>query len=458
VKKNVVFWIGVKNKQYSEKYGGWKWMDISRKSWEYWCKKNDVLFIPFEEPVEQDLTRFRINWQKAIFVFDELENRNIDYDKVWLIDCASVIKWDSPNIFDMVDDRLVGWVNKDNLNWIYDSIKGYQEFFDNFKFDKSKYIASGNIIFNKNHKEFFNSFKSLYYDNIDTFVELQDKIVKKGTEQTPFNYWLQMKDIEINTELPFTWSASHLHRKELFNHNWQLNEDRTPFFIKYCYVWFYTGFSKDQRTDLMNQTWELVKHNYEKNSTIEFLLESIGEDKHTNPTTTSNKFKTDVWNFFKDFKDKICIEFGTHKGQTTKVLSHCFKKVYTINISDESLATARMLNVGIGNIEYVPFDLYSTEILDIDDASVFMIDAGHKYLHVVSDINRCLSMSSGDSCYIIFDDYGLDKHVGDVKKAIDEFIDNNKIELVKKIGLQKGQTLGENVFEDDEGLICRVVK
>jgi hypothetical protein len=67
-------------------------------------------------------------------------------------------------------------------------------------------------------------------------------------------------------------------------------------------------------------------------------------------------------------------------------------------------------------------------------------------------------MSSGDSCYIIFDDYGLDKHVGDVKKAIDEFIDNNKIELVKKIGLQKGQTLGENVFEDDEGLICRIVK
>jgi hypothetical protein len=29
---------------------------------------------------------------------------------------------------------------------------------------------------------------------------------------------------------------------------------------------------------------------------------------------------------------------------------------------------------------------------------------------------------------------------------------------VKKIGLQKGQTLGENVFEDDEGLICRIVK
>ena len=34
MKKNVVFWVGVKNKKYSEKYGGWEWMDITRKSWE----------------------------------------------------------------------------------------------------------------------------------------------------------------------------------------------------------------------------------------------------------------------------------------------------------------------------------------------------------------------------------------------------------------------------------------
>ena len=38
MKKNVVFWIGVKNEKYSEKYGGWDWMDISRKTWEYWCE------------------------------------------------------------------------------------------------------------------------------------------------------------------------------------------------------------------------------------------------------------------------------------------------------------------------------------------------------------------------------------------------------------------------------------
>ena len=104
-------------------------------------------------------------------------------------------------------------------------------------------------------------------------------------------------------------------------------------------------------------------------SDIDFLLKSINEDKSINPTTTSDKFKTDVWNFFKDFKDQICVEFGTHKGQTTKVLSHCFKKVFTINVNEESLATAKMLNVGIDNIEYVPFDLYSNKSLILKDIS-----------------------------------------------------------------------------------------
>ena len=41
--KNVIFWVGVKNQTYSEKYGGWDWMDISRKTWEYWCEKHDVI-------------------------------------------------------------------------------------------------------------------------------------------------------------------------------------------------------------------------------------------------------------------------------------------------------------------------------------------------------------------------------------------------------------------------------
>ena len=44
--------------------------------------------------------------------------------------------------------------------------------------DIKKYVNSSPMIFNETHKEVFQSFKKLYYDNVDKFVELQDRIVK----------------------------------------------------------------------------------------------------------------------------------------------------------------------------------------------------------------------------------------------------------------------------------------
>ena len=456
--KNVIFWVGVKNKHYSEKYGGWEWMDISRKTWEYWCEKHDIIFFPFEKPINDDLVNYRINWQKSIYCFDLLDEAGIDYDQIFLVDSSCMAKWNMPNVFELTDHKFTAWRETDNLNWVYDSIKGYEDFFC-YKLNKYDYFSSGVIIFNKSHKDIFLEFKDLYHNNVSDFVELQDKIVRKGTEQTPLNYWVQKNNIELNLDLPFVYKLTHIHRKEMFHYNWQLEEDKTPYFIKYGYNWVFNGIPKNQRTENMKGVWNLVKHNYVQNPTIDFLLDSVGEDKVTNPTTTSYKFKTDIWDFFKDFKDKICIEFGTHKGQTTKILSHCFQKVYTININEQSLATAKMLNVGIDNIQYVPFDLYSNKVLDIKNVSVVLIDAGHQYDQVLSDIKRCLEFECDGDFYIIFDDYGLNVHEHDVKKAVDENIDIGYIEVVKKIGCEPGHIFGENrVLKDYEGLICKVVK
>jgi len=262
-KKNVVWWVGIKNSDLSDKYGGFGYFEYSRKSWEYWCEKNDVLFVPFEEPTEQDLVKYRVNWQKAIFVFDELDKRDINYNQIALVDSSSMIKWDAPNFFDMTGDRFTAWVDNDNLGWINNSIEGYKSYFDNFEFDIAKYISSGFMVFNENHREFFESFKQLYLNNIDDFIEAQDNIIKKGTEQTPINYWLQIKNIDVNLELPIAFKLTHLHRKEMFSYNWQLNEDKTPFFIKYGYVWFFNGIAKNERTNLMSQVWAAIGSKYE---------------------------------------------------------------------------------------------------------------------------------------------------------------------------------------------------
>ena len=43
----------------------------------------------------------------------------------------------------------------------------------------------------------------------------------------------------------------------------------------------------------------------------EILINEIIEDKSDNPTTTSFKFKKDLYNFFSNYTDKVAVEFGT---------------------------------------------------------------------------------------------------------------------------------------------------
>ena len=95
------------------------------------------------------------------------------------------------------------------------------------------------------------------------------------------------------------------------------------------------------------------------------ILEKIGEDKFQNLSTTSLKFKRDVWDFFQNFKDKNALELGTHKGQTSRLMSYLFKQVYTVNRLDN--IEAKELNKDINNIKYISnFELYNNTPLNID--------------------------------------------------------------------------------------------
>jgi hypothetical protein len=445
--KNVIFWVGVKNQQYSEKYGGWEWMDISRKTWEYWCKKHDVIFFPMEKPIEEDLTRFRINWQKSIFCFDLLEDAGIDYDQIFLVDATCMVKWDMPNIFELTDHKFTAWREKDNLRWVYDSIQGYKEFFS-YDFNKHDYFSSGVIIFNKSHKDIFLEFKQLYYDNIDEFVELQDKTVRKGTEQTPLNYWLQMNHVEMNLDLPFSYKLTHIHRKDMFNHNWQLNEDTTPFFIKYGKNWVFNGIPKDQRTQVMSQVWNLVEKNYNE----DYILNVI-DNKGKNKNTTSRKFKDDILRLFgESYKNKTMLELGCHQGNTTRVYSECFGKVIAVERSEQNIEIAKENCNDVNNVEFINVDVYDKDF-KIPNADVVHIDAGHTFQEVVYDIKRLSKQL--DNPTFIFDDYGHEGRT--VRDAINTKLSDGTIKLVTYIGEDKGYVAANNkTFIGREGVICDV--
>jgi hypothetical protein len=262
-KKNVVFWCGVNNPEHAAKYDSFKWFEYSKKSWQYWCSKHDVIFFEYTTPAIPDLIAHRVTWQRWFDVFDQLESANINYDKIYMIDANSIIHWDAPNFFDLcTDNRLVAWRDSDNLNWIYECVQGWSKYFDYNKFDISRYINTGCLIFNESHKTLINELKELYFNNYESLIQAQT-IIKKGTDQGPFNFLVQMKNIDVNMELPMSFKLTHLHRKELFSYNWQLNTDQTPFFIKYGYIWIFNGFAKDQRTGIMNQVWNYIHKNYE---------------------------------------------------------------------------------------------------------------------------------------------------------------------------------------------------
>ena len=71
-------------------------------SWKY-CDKNDCELLLLEDlllPVEQ----MRITWQRY-YVFDVLDNSNIDYNQVLVVDADTIVHPECPNFFNETDGK-----------------------------------------------------------------------------------------------------------------------------------------------------------------------------------------------------------------------------------------------------------------------------------------------------------------------------------------------------------------
>lgn len=189
------------------------------------------------------------------------------------------------------------------------------------------------------------------------------------------------------------------------------------------------------------------------------------EDKTDNPSTTSKKFKKDLWNFCTlsehinlDINLDAAVEFGTHKGQTTAILSELFKTVYTFNLPGH-FSSAMEFNQNRTNIQYVGWDLYSGKSPEIEKSnavSLVFSDAVHQYNAVVQDVENAKNwFRLSNPCYFVFDDYGA---WDDVKRAVDDMIKYDTLELVTKIGHHPGWTFSDRspALKDWEGIICKL--
>ncbi len=200
--------------------------------------------------------------------------------------------------------------------------------------------------------------------------------------------------------------------------------------------------------------------------TIEELLEECGEDKFQNLSTTSFKFKTDLWNYFSAIPESRylnCVEFGTHRGATTRILSHLFKTVYTINLPKHHDA-AMTLNADRTNIKYIEMDAYSTPVdenfkhLPIN---VFFIDCVHTTDAVLTDFARCMNLEQDERwpVYFIFDDVGQQDR--EVYQAVGQLIRIGKLEKIANFGYPPNTNFGGSpprILKEHEAWCCILKK
>lgn len=181
------------------------------QSWKNWCEKNNAKLVVLEDAIlpYEDL---RPNWHK-VFIFDLLEQSNLDAEKILIVDADTIVHPDAPNFFDIAEDKFCVVNNIGSYDWMFRSIENYKKYiFNNYDFDVSKYFNSGVLILNKTHKQFFNKVKDFYFANKESLIKMQETFFT-GTDQPVLNFLCQIENINMNF-LPYEYNMQDLYRRE----------------------------------------------------------------------------------------------------------------------------------------------------------------------------------------------------------------------------------------------------
>jgi len=245
--KKLIYMVNIDDSSSSIKHSDYSGYAV--ETWKYWCNKHNVELII---NTDKDNRLGKPVWHKElIFEYGK------DFDKIGIVDDDTMIKWDAPDIFESVN-TFAGVVDTSDYNWILNSINVYKKFFPDLNINVDNYLNAGVLFFDKKYLNLFEEILNFYFKNK---TELDNWNKGGGKEQTILNYHIVKNNIPVQILNP-GWNLVSMHKKDMFKHNWQLNIDQIPHFIKYGYIWHFTGFDPKHREDLMKQTWLSTKHLY----------------------------------------------------------------------------------------------------------------------------------------------------------------------------------------------------
>ncbi len=167
-----------------------------RATWQWWCKRHSIEFRVLEEPAQScaDDPPTVQRWAHAARLLTE----GGPGTEIAFVDADTMIRWDTPNLFEACDTKIGLGVVMDNTlpYWNHRSIVAHRFLFPDVELPWWQYFNAGLVVLGTQHIDFLRAFLAFYGENR---AELQKLHASRdvGTDQTPLNYLVRKLGVEL---------------------------------------------------------------------------------------------------------------------------------------------------------------------------------------------------------------------------------------------------------------------
>jgi len=173
------------------------------------------------------------------------------------------------------------------------------------------------------------------------------------------------------------------------------------------------------------------------------------KDKFSYKTTVTEKFRLDVIEHLKKYKNVNFLEIGCDIGLTALTLEPYFEKYTGIDIDAKRLLSFSELSNGNKKINLIQG---TSEDIPPAEYDFCFIDAVHTEEWVLKDVQNVFKFNKLKNFVLIFHDYGLsDKGV---KKAVVKTFDKKDLNFIGE--KEDWNPLGSSPTNDHEGVLINI--
>jgi lipopolysaccharide biosynthesis glycosyltransferase len=222
------------------------------ESWKWYCKKWNIELILANEKREYDFEP----WGNGCFEpwFDE-RLVELDYDKVLIVDADTMVRWDTPNVFEECKDYEMCVVA--DAGGEYSGHRHLQQWIrvnPDIKTPADKYFNTGFVFLTKKKYLAIREQMPKYYEYWSFFYKIGPS-GPNACEQTPVNI------------IAYDLFPNEIHHLEYIWNNMVMHEYEDGSFVNDSYIWHFTGPKMGGHTNKRNiikQIWNHIKNYYEK--------------------------------------------------------------------------------------------------------------------------------------------------------------------------------------------------